>query len=63
MKIGQKMGFDLTMKVTMQIVPPGPMTGDTTRCNGVTLETAKAREICKGIEESDFEKALKEAKR
>ena len=55
------MGFDLTMKVTMQIVPPGPMIGDTTRRNDATLETLKARGICKGIDESEFEKARKEA--
>ena len=55
-------GFTNTMKVTMQIVPPGPMTGDAIRRNDATLETFKARGMCKGIDESDFEKELKEAK-
>ena len=55
-------GFTNTMKVTMQIVPPGPMIGDAIRRNDATLETLKARGMCKGIDESEFEKALKEAK-
>ena len=50
------------MKVAMQIVPPGPMIGDATRRNDATLEIIKARGMCKGIDESDFEKAMKEAK-
>ena len=54
-------GFTNTMKVTMQIVPPGPMTGDAIRRNNATLETFKARGMCQGIDESEFEKARKEA--
>jgi|TARA_B100000073_G_scaffold169293_1_gene140059 hypothetical protein len=50
-------GFTNTMKVTMQIVPPGPMTGDAIRRNDSTLETFKARGMCEGIDESEFEKA------
>ena len=55
-------GFYLSMKATMQIVPPGPMTGDAIQLNDDFWETFKARGMCKGIDESEFEKALKEAK-
>ena len=55
-------GFANTMKVTIQIVPPGPMMGDAILRNEAILKTFKARRMCKGIGESDFEKALKEAK-
>ena len=54
-------GFYLSMKATMQIVPPGPMTGDAIQRNDDFSETFKARGMCKGIDESEFEKALKEA--
>ena len=45
----------------MQIVPPGPFIGEAIVRNDYFWETSKARGMCKGIDESEFEKARKEA--
>ena len=48
------MGFDLTIKATVQIVPPGPITGDSIQRNDDFSEIFKARGMCEGIDESEF---------
>ena len=51
-------GVNISMKASWQIVPPGRLTGDGVFSDDVSSETYKIRGMCKGIDESDFEKAL-----
>ena len=55
-------GLYFKSKGTMQIVPPGPFIGEAIVRNDYFWETSKARGMCEGIDESEFEKARKEAK-
>tara|TARA_Y100000766_G_scaffold75236_1_gene63727 strand:- start:1171 stop:1614 length:444 start_codon:yes stop_codon:yes gene_type:complete len=54
-------GVNISMKASWQIVPPGRLTGDGVFSNDVSSETYKIRGMCKAIDESVFEKALKES--
>ena len=54
-------GFDIKVNASWRIVPPGRFTADGLFINDTTSTTFKARGMCKGIDESEFEKALKEA--
>ena len=54
-------GDNISMKASWQIVPPGRLTGDGVFSNDVSSETYKIRGMCKAIDESVFEKALKES--
>ena len=54
-------GFDIKIKDSWQIVPPGRVTGDGSFIDDTTSTTFKIRGMCKGIDESEFEKARKEA--
>ena len=55
-------GLYFKSKGTLQIVPPGPFIGEAIVRNDYFSETTNGRGMCQGIDESDFEKALKEAK-
>ena len=56
-------GFDIKIKGSWQIVPPGRLTGDGSFINDTTSTTFKLRGMCKASDASEFEEALKEAKR
>ena len=51
-------GFVIKRKGSWQVVPPGRFIGDSSFSNDTTSTTFKARGMCKGIDESLFEKAL-----
>ncbi len=51
-------GFNISMKGSWQIVPPGRLTGDGLFSNDVITETFKVRGMCKASDASVFEKAL-----
>ena len=55
-------GFDIKLKGSWQIVPPGRFTADGLFSNDDTSTTFTIRGICKARDASAFEKALKEAK-
>ena len=55
-------GFDIKIKGSWQIVPPGRFTGDSLFIDDTTSTTFTIRGICKASDASAFEKALKEAK-
>ena len=55
-------GLYFKSKGTMQIVPPGPFIGEAIVRNDYFSETTNGRGMCEGIDESEFEKARKEAK-
>ena len=54
-------GLYFKRKATMQIVPPGPVNIEAIVRNDYFSETTKVRGMCEGIDESEFEKARKEA--
>ena len=54
-------GFNISMKGSWQIVPPGRLTGDGLFSNDVISETFKVRGMCNSSDASVFEKALKES--
>ena len=51
-------GFNISMKGSWQIVPPGRFTGDGLASNDAISETFKVRGMCKASDASVFEKAL-----
>ncbi len=51
-------GFNISMKGSWQIVPPGRLTGDGLFSNDLISETFKVRGMCKASDASVFEKAL-----
>ena len=53
-------GFTTSVKVSMQVVPPGRMMGDGLSRNDAILESFKARGKCKEIDESVFERTSRE---
>ena len=55
-------GLYFKRKGTLQIVPPGPVIIEAIVRNDYFSETTKVRGMCEGIDESEFEKARKEAK-
>jgi len=55
-------GFDISIKGSWQIVPPGRFTGDGLFIDDTTSTTFTIRGICKASDASAFEKAPKEAK-
>ena len=55
-------GLYFKRKGTLQIVPPGPVNIEAIVRNDYFSETTKVRGMCEGIDESEFEKARKEAK-
>ncbi|WP_413325994.1 hypothetical protein [Synechococcus sp. MIT S9503] len=51
-------GFTSSMKFSMQLVPPGRITGDGLSRNDSILESSTARGMCKEVVASVFEEAL-----
>ena len=51
-------GFNIKMKASWQIVPPGRITGDGSSSNDAISETFKLRGMCKASDASVFVKAL-----
>ena len=51
-------GFNISMKGSWQIVPPGRLTGDGLFSNDLISETFKVRGMCNASDASMFEKAL-----
>ena len=54
-------GITTTMKFSLQVVPPYRMVGESLSRNDAISMTFKGRGICKVVEASVFEKALKES--